>query len=82
MLKCLDCAMFTTQSFFFFFEDRELPIIPLQNVTLLDHYPIFLTFSWKNVVQRSFIMQFVLNMLVLTHNFTICHILCVWNFEL
>jgi len=74
--------MIIAQSFFFSFEDQELSIILLLDVTLSDHYPIYFTISWQTIVQRFLIMQFFLNMSVLMDTFTSCHILHVWNFEL
>ncbi len=52
ILKCLDRAMITVQSFFSFSEDRVRPVIPLLDVTLFEHYPIIVSFLGKQLSQR------------------------------
>ena len=69
--------MIIAQSFFSFSEDRELLVIPMSNVTLLDHYPIYFTISWQPAIQWSVKTHFFLNMSVLPHASTIAHILHV-----
>ena len=81
ILKRLDRAMITAQSFFSFSEDRDLPVLPLSDVTLSDHYPIYFGINWQTAVQKNTRSQFYLNTSVLTHNSTIAHILRVWNLE-
>ena len=71
ILKHLNHAMITAQSFFYFSKDWDLPIIPLPDVTLSDHYPIYFVINWQTVVQKVVKSQFFLNMFLLTHNSTI-----------
>ena len=52
ILKRLDRAMISVQSFFSFFEDRDLPIIPLSDVTLSDHFPIYFGITWQTIVPK------------------------------
>ena len=53
ILKCLDRAMITAQSFFSFFELQDLPVLPLSDVTLSDHYPIYFGINWQTTVQKK-----------------------------
>ena len=69
--------MITTQYFYSFLEDRELPIIPLLDAMLFAHYPIYFNISWQIAIQWDVKMKFFLNTLVLMHSSTIAHILCV-----
>lgn len=80
-MKCLDRAMISAQSFFSFSEDHDLPVIPLTDVTLSDHYPIYFGIVWQTVVPKASKSQFFLNTSVLLHASTISHIQCVWNLE-
>ena len=77
ILKRLDRVMITAQSFFSFSEDQDLPIPPLLDVTLSNHYPIYFVINWQTTIQKSVRSQFYLNTSVLTHNSTIAHILHV-----
>lgn len=74
IMKCLDRAMISAQSFFSFFEDRDLPVISLTDVTLSDHYPIYFGIVWQTAVPKASKSQFFLNTSVLLHAFTISHI--------
>ena len=71
--------MISAQSFFSFSEDRDLPVIPLSDVTLSDHYPIYFGITWHTAVPKVAKSQFFLNTSVLMHASTISHILRVWN---
>ena len=81
ILKRLDHAMISAQSFFSFSKDRYLPIIPLLDVMLSNHYPIYFVINWQIAIQKTIRSQFYLNTSMLTHNSTIGHILRVWNLE-
>ena len=81
IFKRLDRAMISAQSFFSFSEDRDLPVIPLSDVTLFDHYPIYFGITWHTAIPKVATSQFFLNTSVLMHASTISHILCVWNLE-
>ena len=50
--------MISAQSFFSFSEDRDLPVIPLSNVTLSDNYPIYFGITWHTVVPKVAKSQF------------------------
>ena len=50
ILKRLDRAMITAQSFCSFSEDRDLHVLPLSDVTLSDHYPIYFVINWHTTV--------------------------------
>ena len=58
-----------------------MPVIPLLDVTLSDHYPIYFGITWYIVVSKVAKSQFFLNTSMLMHASTISHILCVWNLE-
>ena len=77
ILKRLDRAMISVQSFFSFSEDRDLLVTPLSDVTLSDHYPIYFGSTWKTVVPKVAKSQFFLNTYVLMHASTISHTLHV-----
>ena len=47
ILKCLNHVMITAQYFFSFSKDRDLPVIPLPDVTLSNHYPIYFVINWQ-----------------------------------
>lgn len=69
--------MITAQFFFAFSEDQELPVIPLLDLMLSNHYPIYFSISWQIVVQQAVKTQFFLNTSVLMHSSIIAHILRV-----
>lgn len=73
--------MITAQFFFSFSEDRGLPVIPLTDVTLSDHFPIYFSITWQSRARRATQTQFFLNTSVLTHKSTMSHILQIWNLE-
>ena len=81
ILKCLDCAMISMQYFFSFFEDRDFCVIPLSDVMLSDHFPIYFGITWQTTVPKVAKSQFFLNTSVLMHASTISHIQHVWHLE-
>ena len=52
ILKCLDRAMISAQSFFSFSEDQDFLVIPLSDVTLFDHYPIYFGITWQIAILK------------------------------
>ena len=73
--------MISAQFFCSFSNDQDFPIIPLSDVTLSDHYPIYFVITWKTAILKVAKSQFFLNMSVLMHASTISHIQRVWNLE-
>ena len=74
ILKRLDHAMISAQYFFSFSKDRDLPFIPLSDVTLSDHFPIYFDITWQTTIPKVAKSQFFLNTSVLMHASTISHI--------
>ncbi len=81
ILKRLDRAMISAQSFFYFSEDHDLPVIPLTDVTLSNHYPIYFGISCQTAIPKVVKSQFFPNTFMLLHASTISHIQRVWNLE-
>ena len=69
--------MISTQSFFSFSKDQDFLVIPLSDVTLSDHFPIYFGITWHTAVAKVANSQFFLNTSVLMHASTISHILHV-----
>lgn len=71
--------MITTQSFFSFLHDDALPVTPLYDLTLSDHFPIHFSITWHFAPYRTCKTQFFLNTSLLSHPPTATHIRCTWN---
>ena len=75
MLKRLDYAMITTQSFFSFSHKGDMPLTPLSAVTLSDHFPIHFSLVWHIAMPHTYKTQFYLNTSLFSHLPTTTHII-------
>lgn len=77
LFKSLDHAMILAQYFFSFFEEKDLPITSLVDVTLSDYYLITFSILWQTTQWHPSKTQFYLNMSFLYHHSSLAYILCV-----